>query len=422
MGVQFANNAYSTLASSIGTSNTSITTAAGEGSRFPSASVAAGTYFFLTLIDTSNHYEIVKVTNRSGDTLTVVRGQDGTTARAFNTSDRLELRPTAAGLGSLPNRKLVTEDYTDDSVTTAKLAAVGIPAGTYGGNGLTPRLTINSKGQVTSVVEDTAVVDQQIFNGTAGGTTTTPFTWNKPTKGTYVRIQMWGGGAGGSRQAANGTHAHGGGGGGYLEKTMLLSELSNSSYTGTVANGGIGKTAANGDGTSGGTTTFMGVSVGGGEARLAYQQGTNFGAGDVGSYALGGAPFATTPGGQMDGFTNPWISTAPSWRAYMFQTATFSGGAGARKDSTKYQMVGGYAVADGQGQNSIHGGGGGGGKPIAAGAASLGGQSMHGGNGGASSAFDSGNGANGLAPGGGGGAGFNAGGDGAGGRVVVTVW
>ena len=419
MGVQFANNAYSTLASSIGTSNTSITTASGEGSRFPSASIAAGTYFFLTLVNTSNQYEIVKVTNRSGDTLTVVRGQDGTTAQVFNTGDRLELRPTAAGLGSLPNRKLVTEDYNDDSVTTAKLAAVGISAGTYGGNGLTPRLTINSKGQVTSVVEDTAVVDQQIFNGTAGGTTPTPFTWNKPTKGTYVRIQMWGGGAGGSRQAANGTHAHGGGGGGYLEKTMLLSELSNSSYTGTVAHGGIGKTAANGDGTSGGTTTFMGVSVGGGEARLAYQQGTNWGGGNMSSVALGGAPFTTTPGGQQDGFANPYTS---AWLGYIYLTATFSGGAGVRKDTTKYQMVGGYAVTDGNGQNSIYGGGGGGGKPVAAGAASTGGQSMAGGNGGASSAFDSGNGANGLAPGGGGGAGFNAGGDGAGGRVVVTVW
>jgi hypothetical protein len=419
MGVQFANNAYSTLAGSINSSVTSISVAASTGSRFPSASVGAGTFFFLTIINTANQYEIVKVTNRSGDTLTVSRGQDGTTARAFTTGDRLELRPTAAALGSLPNRKLAVDDYDDSSVTPAKLAAVGISAGTYGGNGLTPRLTVNSKGQVTGVTEDTAVVDQQIFNGTAGGTTTTPFTWTKPTKGTYVRLQMWGGGAGGSRQAANGTQAHGGGGGGYLEKIMLLSDLGSSSYSGTVANGGIGKTAANGDGTSGGTTTFMGVTVGGGEARLAYQQGYNWGGGNMNLVALGGAPFTTLPGGQQDGYSNPYNG---GWLAYIYLTATFSGGAGMRKDTTKYQMVGGYSVADGNGQNSIYGGGGGGGKPVAAGAASAGGQSMHGGNGGSSSAFDSGNGGNGLAPGGGGGAGFNAGGDGAGGRVVLTVW
>lgn len=419
MGVQFANNAYSTLASSIGSSNTSLTVASGEGARFPSASVAAGTYFFLTIINTTNQYEIVKVTNRSGDTLTITRGQDGTTARAFDTSDRLELRPTAAGLGALPNRKLVTEDYDDNSVTPAKLGAVGIAAGTYGGNGLTPRLTVNSKGQVTALIEDTAVVDQQIFDGVAGGTAPTPFTWTKPSKGTYARIQMWGGGAGGSRQAANGTHAHGGGGGGYLEKIVLLSDLSSASYSGTVANGGIGKTAANGDGTSGGTTTFLGVSVGGGEARLAYQQGKNWGGGNMNLVALGGAPFVTTPGGQQDGFSNPYNA---AWLAYIHLTATFSGGAGVRRDTTKYQMVGGYEIADGKGQNSIYGGGGGGGKPIAAGAASLGGQSMHGGSGGSSSAFDSGSGADGLFPGGGGGAGFSAGGNGAGGRVVVTVW
>ena len=422
MGVQIKNNAYSTLLAGITSTATTINVAVGEGAHFPAASVASGNYFYVTIIDTSNNLEVVKVTNRTNDTLTATRGQDGTTARAFALGDRVELRVTAALLGDLPIRTINEDDIDDGAVVASKLAASGVSAGTFGGNGLTPRLTINSKGLVTSITEDSAVVDRQIFTGDVGGAAVTNFNWTKPNKGTYALIQMWGGGAGGSRQAANGTHAHGGGGGGYLEKIILLADLPNSSYSGTVGQGGAGKTSANGDGASGGTTTFLGYSVSGGEARLNFQQNVSFSGGGIGLVALGGAPFTTLPGGQMDGFTNPWISTAPNWRAYLFQTATFSGGGGVRKDTSKYQMVGGFEIADGIGQNSIHGGGGGGGKPVAAGAASAGGQSMVGGNGGASSVFDSGAGQNGNTPGGGGGAGFNAGGSGGAGRVVVTVW
>lgn len=96
MGVKFANSAYATLASSITSSSTSITLTTGQGARFPSLS--GGDYFYATLIDTSNNLEIVKCTARSSDVLTVVRGQESTTARAYSTSDRIELRITAQGL------------------------------------------------------------------------------------------------------------------------------------------------------------------------------------------------------------------------------------------------------------------------------------------------------------------------------------
>jgi hypothetical protein len=96
MGVKFANSAYATLASSINSSATSITLTTGQGARFPSLS--GGDYFYATLIDTSNNLEIVKCTARSTDVLTVVRGQEGTTARSYSTSDRIELRITAQGL------------------------------------------------------------------------------------------------------------------------------------------------------------------------------------------------------------------------------------------------------------------------------------------------------------------------------------
>ncbi len=94
MGLKVTNNAFGTLNAGINSSATTIVLTAGQGARFPSLS--AGDYFYATLIDTSNNLEIVKVTARSTDTMTVVRGQDGTTARAYSTNDRFELRPTAA--------------------------------------------------------------------------------------------------------------------------------------------------------------------------------------------------------------------------------------------------------------------------------------------------------------------------------------
>jgi hypothetical protein len=98
MAVKFANNATATLASAITSTTTSITVSAGQGALFPS--LAAGDFFFATLVDSSNNIEIVRCTTRSGDTLTVVRGQDGTMARAYASLDKIELRVTAGALNN----------------------------------------------------------------------------------------------------------------------------------------------------------------------------------------------------------------------------------------------------------------------------------------------------------------------------------
>lgn len=116
MGIKVANNAFGTLNAGITSSDTTLVLNSGEGSRFPTLS--AGDYFYATLIDTSNNLEIVKVTARSTDTMTVVRGQDNTTARAYSTNDRFELRPTAA---------LFTEFA--DRATTGKAIAMAIVFG-----------------------------------------------------------------------------------------------------------------------------------------------------------------------------------------------------------------------------------------------------------------------------------------------------
>jgi hypothetical protein len=99
MAVKFTNNASTTLAAGINTSTTTVTVASGQGALFPT--LGASDHFFATLIDSSNNMEIVRVTARSTDTFTVVRAQDGTTARSFLTGDKIELRVTAAALAAL---------------------------------------------------------------------------------------------------------------------------------------------------------------------------------------------------------------------------------------------------------------------------------------------------------------------------------
>lgn len=92
----FANDAKTTLASSISSSATSLTVAAGAGALFPTPT--GGNIFALTLKDasTGNTTEIMHCTARAGDVLTVVRGQEGTTALNWAAGDFVGNLLTAA--------------------------------------------------------------------------------------------------------------------------------------------------------------------------------------------------------------------------------------------------------------------------------------------------------------------------------------
>jgi len=106
MAILFTNNASAAIASTISSSATSITVASGQGAEFP---VLAGSdYFIATLVDSSNNIEIIKVTARSSDTMTVVRGQESTSARSYTVGSLLELRVTAATLNSFAQTSSIT--------------------------------------------------------------------------------------------------------------------------------------------------------------------------------------------------------------------------------------------------------------------------------------------------------------------------
>jgi hypothetical protein len=92
---QFTNNASATIAASISAAATSLAVTAGTGALFPA--ISGSQFFVATLIkaNTPTVYEIVRVTSRTTDTMTIVRAQEGTTALAWNAGDTLALLPTA---------------------------------------------------------------------------------------------------------------------------------------------------------------------------------------------------------------------------------------------------------------------------------------------------------------------------------------
>ena len=125
MAVKFSNNAKTSLASALNSTATSVSVS--DASKFPT--LGAGDYTYATIAELSNsvNLEIVKVTAISGNTLTVVRAQQGTSALSFSSGDPCEVRVTAG---------TIEEAITDVSDTLSTVATTGA----YGDLSGTPTL------------------------------------------------------------------------------------------------------------------------------------------------------------------------------------------------------------------------------------------------------------------------------------------
>jgi hypothetical protein len=98
----FANNVKTTLAGAISSTATTITLA--SSANFPT--IPSGYVWAVTLNDlaTQTLFEIVYVTATSGSNLTCLRGQEGTSARAWNVGDIVFAADTAGILSSFVNQ------------------------------------------------------------------------------------------------------------------------------------------------------------------------------------------------------------------------------------------------------------------------------------------------------------------------------
>jgi hypothetical protein len=92
MAVQLKNNASSLITAALSSTGTTITITAGDGAKFPI--LGTGDYFELTISSVAGVFEIVRVTARTDDTMTITRAQAGTLAIPFPAYSRVELRVT----------------------------------------------------------------------------------------------------------------------------------------------------------------------------------------------------------------------------------------------------------------------------------------------------------------------------------------
>lgn len=189
-----ANNATSALAGPITNTATSLTVSAGTGTLFPQPT--GGNYFCLTVVDAATGLlrEIMHVTAVSTDTFTVVRGQEGTTARAYALNDPCANLWTAGQFAALAQTdQLGTAAYLNASDSLGGVIAVqpfagGNPNGYVAGNASTGSLP-------PSMVWDT--VDQILWVCIGTGSSSTAV-WMALD---YQEGIVWGGTSGGTANA-----------------------------------------------------------------------------------------------------------------------------------------------------------------------------------------------------------------------------
>lgn len=171
--ILFYDNSKTNLGAPVNPGDTTITLASGAGALF-SPGPTGSQYFLITLSDalTGINNEICKCTNVTGDVLTVVRAQEGTSAQSWLVGDTAQGRITAGALMTLGSEAALTADKLTNArliaisgdgtysvsfdgstnVTSAlTLATVNANVGTFGDSTHVPQIVVNAKGLVTAV-------------------------------------------------------------------------------------------------------------------------------------------------------------------------------------------------------------------------------------------------------------------------------
>lgn len=312
MKIIAANNASTILAAAISSTATTLTVSSGTGSAFPSP-VSGASYFKLTLIDaaTESLNEIVHVTAVSGDIFTIVRGQEGTTARTWSVSDIAANMITAGTIAAM------AQYDTDEFITATAGRLLNIQyfrvAGnfTYTPTSGTRKAKIISTGGGGSGGGCQATSPSQTFSGSGGGAGGTAIKLV-----TIDQLLTYPGFVGAGGGYVTGANAGNAGQSSNLLGVTGVAGSGGAKSSNTSTPGGLGGTPTTGDlniigGTGGdgqiGSYLFAGnggASFWGGGGRAGNgggQQGYAFGSGGGGAYDAGFSGVAVNSGSGADG-------------------------------------------------------------------------------------------------------------------------
>ncbi len=166
-------------------------------------------------------------------------------------------------VGKIADRSIPTEDISNSTVSSAKLAAGSVDLGSSittnslpvsrGGTGLTSVGSANrvlSTNNANNALEyrDAGFSGIQVFTGSG--------TWNRPSGVRYIKVKLVAGGGGG------GGHGESGGAGGYSERVIDVQDVPSVSVS--IGGGGGGTWYANAGGNGSGSSFGPYMSCGGG--------------------------------------------------------------------------------------------------------------------------------------------------------------
>lgn len=167
-----ANNASTLLVSDISDVSTTLQVSTGTGNQFPSP-VSGTSYFKVTLtsLAAGRNKEIVHVTARSGDTFTIVRGQEGTTAASWPSGSSVANLFTAGTFSDMAQAKDVQAVY-DTLAESSGAAEVG--ALTDSGSATTVQGALDLKLAIAKIIGTGTGQGDKIVG------VLQPFTWAVP--------------------------------------------------------------------------------------------------------------------------------------------------------------------------------------------------------------------------------------------------
>ena len=308
-GIKFTNNASTQLTQTLLATDTVLYVGTNGASIFPKLDTTDD-YFLLTLFDVNKNREVVKCTARTDDSCTIVRAQEGTTARTFQAGTLVELRLTANSITKVAEDASVTKPHASADPdaygqATAQLCSHvkltdNFELGTQAINGVicTPYALQQAVARLTSVA------------GTQLITAST--TYVVPETGTYTIMCVGGGGNGGtggrgSEGSSDGGYtgidwylwSGGGAGGGGAGQTLTLTvKLTKGTSIPVTVGGSGGNTSfgayltalAGGPGNNGGNASGCGCNCGNmNDASTGGPGGGGAGGYSYGSLAVAGA-------------------------------------------------------------------------------------------------------------------------------------